>query len=1326
MPNEEILGFDIKIGGLSLLEAMNRGLSKMEDNATKVDKITKEYNKNGKLSNIVVKGQTDTNKTFVASVRQINKQYQIVQKSLKVVTDLKKRELEATKKLNLEAKRATEERKRATSAVKAMERAEKAATTAKMKLAAEIRREANELRKNERHTAALAMAKARLSAQTNKANANVTRIKNSFKSQTTAVETLKLSIVQLERVMTFFLIRRALFALLGAMRQAIELSVKFDKSIVEIRTIAQDAQGSFGQWAESIKSVSDAFDIDLIDAANARYEILSNQITKGVVATEMFEAAAGRFAKVAKSSLSDSVNLLTGAMNAYGIQAEDVDRVSAILFRTIEFGRVRAADMANTFGKVAIVAAQMGVSLEDLGAMIATITVQGVKANESMTLIRGIFMKLAKPTEELTSLFNKLGVANAEQLMQVYGLADAFKILFEETKGTNTEIAKLFGRIRPTMGISALINQLEKFTEVQAKFGSSADVAFLKAWQDQFKTSGEKMSQAMTQIRNDFALTFGKNLTAMLIWSTSVFDKVVVAIDGTKSKTHGLTRVVTGLTKVMIAGLGSYAAIKALVLFNAKMIATKAKIVAIKMDLYLMQLQAVTATTKLRAYATAAVASFGTLALVAGVTAASLVIGNYIVKMKQAKDALDDWVKTEQQSRMIESTTGSLSAMAQALTAFDKAVKATALLMATEIGKREKELLYLEDWVERAEDNLKLMVTNVSDALDRSYDALSQYLSAVDRQLADTKMNLETIRRESEAFFEGTLGLQQLIDRQFTTEAEKSNLLRQRYFAALAVANDTEEFDKKRIKHLEKVKTLLSQIIVSDENLYTKGEKAAKTAQEVLDKHLRTGDPGTEAYKQRTAELEIKAAEAWAKLDATTIFSKDQLRGFVGNINTIYMSIMKDEIALQSDRQKYLLERKKLIHKEAFIVAGRLEANGLMARAQQFFDLAKQTNPNIVRDMAPLRQGGLLEQVGGQGTESRLDDIGVMSTGIDIAKARMKILQEELKWARINLTDLLASSKEIETTGITANEAVAKQKADQLANLRMLEDQSKNLMRTFMFEDEEPFEAIIQLLKDYTKAIGDVEKQKEIVQRMIGHKDEIKQVQSALSSGLAVATKLGETDFETAWSISPMVAIVNKMILATKWHEDNILATEEYMLLLDKIGENATKLVGLENKSKNVSDGIVEATNQLIKSQKSYGKSLNELNVNFGQAIFNLNSHIIKMGGTPPKTSALPATPKSLGGAIYANRGMFADRGTDTVAAMLTPGEFVVNAAATENMLGRLVPLNYGQHNVDNSSGDAMNFGDINVNVTAGPNDRITAGGIARELKLNLRHGMRC
>ena len=72
-----------------------------------------------------------------------------------------------------------------------------------------------------------------------------------------------------------------------------------------------------------------------------------------------------------------------------------------------------------------------------------------------------------------------------------------------------------------------------------------------------------------------------------------------------------------------------------------------------------------------------------------------------------------------------------------------------------------------------------------------------------------------------------------------------------------------------------------------------------------------------------------------------------------------------------------------------------------------------------------------------------------------------------------------------------------------------------------------------------------------------------------------------------------------------------------------------------------------------------------------------------------------PAQGRAHGGLIYANRGIFVPRGTDTVPAMLTPGEFVVNRAAVQrgNNLQILQAMNRGSNNtlpsVSTTTGDA-------------------------------------
>ena len=79
------------------------------------------------------------------------------------------------------------------------------------------------------------------------------------------------------------------------------------------------------------------------------------------------------------------------------------------------------------------------------------------------------------------------------------------------------------------------------------------------------------------------------------------------------------------------------------------------------------------------------------------------------------------------------------------------------------------------------------------------------------------------------------------------------------------------------------------------------------------------------------------------------------------------------------------------------------------------------------------------------------------------------------------------------------------------------------------------------------------------------------------------------------------------------------------------------------------------------------------------------------------KDSGVDIAGMANGGIVYANRGIFVPRGTDTVPAMLTPGEFVVRREAVQrgNNLQVLQSMNRGQSGVSNNGAVAMADGGV-------------------------------
>jgi TP901 family phage tail tape measure protein len=98
------------------------------------------------------------------------------------------------------------------------------------------------------------------------------------------------------------------------------------------------------------------------------------------------------------------------------------------------------------------------------------------------------------------------------------------------------------------------------------------------------------------------------------------------------------------------------------------------------------------------------------------------------------------------------------------------------------------------------------------------------------------------------------------------------------------------------------------------------------------------------------------------------------------------------------------------------------------------------------------------------------------------------------------------------------------------------------------------------------------------------------------------------------------------------------------------------------------------------------------------------------------------------GGSVNASKGgryfAIGGRGTDTIPAMLSPGEFIVNARSARNFFPQLQAINAGQlPTYREQGGSVTNVGDVNVTVQGGDNSQQTIREIAQGLRRELGRG---
>lgn len=364
---------------------------------------------------------------------------------------------------------------------------------------------------------------------------------------TRATNSLALSWKSVNRIIVGSLISRGISAFTVAIREALTEATDFQKRISEIRTISQNNQQSFQAWTENVRRLSDEFNRAPTDVAEGFYQALSNQMAEGAE-TAGFMTEALRLARITNSSTEDSVKALTGSLNAFDLSAGNARFAADNLFKTVELGRTRLNELANSLGSVQILAKQLGVSFQEVNASIDVLSIQGISAVKSQTLLRAIFLKLIKPTDALRKVFEDLGTNTGANTIATFGLAGTLEKLEEaaEKSGDRLDgLGKLLGRVRAITGAAGTDVEELRDALLEMRGAATASANSLDIIRE---SAGEKLSAELNKISNFFVVDLGiaaqKNLVA-----------VTESFGGLANSVKFVTTSVIELTKAITIGL---------------------------------------------------------------------------------------------------------------------------------------------------------------------------------------------------------------------------------------------------------------------------------------------------------------------------------------------------------------------------------------------------------------------------------------------------------------------------------------------------------------------------------------------------------------------------------------------------------------------------------------------------------------------------------------------------------------------------------------------------------------------------------------------------
>jgi len=342
------------------------------------------------------------------------------------------------------------------------------------------------------------------------ATAAGTAVANSAKKGKKGAKSWLLSWETIGRVVFTQAIVRGLNIVRQSLKAAIRDAVDFQKAIAEIETIGRE-MGGFENISNVVRRISDEFNVELGDTAEAVYQVISNQIAQSAEAVEQFTGSAAKFSKITKTDLATSVNLLSGTLNAFGKTVAETEEVAAKFFKTIELGRTRAEELAQGYGTVAPTAEKLGIAFEEVNAALATLTIQGIQTDKAFTQIRGLMVSFLKPTTDMTAAMRELGFATGEQLLEAYDLQEALRAVVGTTDGTAESVAKLIPRIRGlTGGLGLVGDEAEHFTKTIREQETALEDVYDKAYEIVITTDAERITKELNRVKNFFTDEFGE------------------------------------------------------------------------------------------------------------------------------------------------------------------------------------------------------------------------------------------------------------------------------------------------------------------------------------------------------------------------------------------------------------------------------------------------------------------------------------------------------------------------------------------------------------------------------------------------------------------------------------------------------------------------------------------------------------------------------------------------------------------------------------------------------------------------------------------------
>ena len=346
-----------------------------------------------------------------------------------------------------------------------------------------------------------------------------------------------------------------------------EAAAQFETSTAMVATIADTSQKSLSDISKEVRTYSNETGEAASDMAEATYQAISASVNTADAAS--FAGTATKLAVGGFTSATTAVDVLTTAINAYGLAASDATQLSDYLITTQNLGKTSVDQLAQSVGKVIPLASAYNVQMDNLSSAYAVLTANGIATAESGTYLKSMLNELGDTGSDVSEvLLNSTGKTFAQLMEQGYSLGDVMAMLGNAVDGDSTAFNALWSSTEAGIGALSLFNAgADKYNSVLDSMRTSAG-AIEKAYSTMADTT-DKSKQRMENSFNNLKISVGDVLNPAL---TQVYEGFTSVFAGMSDFVDEHPAVVAAISAIAV-GVGGFTG--ALAAYNISTTAAK-------------------------------------------------------------------------------------------------------------------------------------------------------------------------------------------------------------------------------------------------------------------------------------------------------------------------------------------------------------------------------------------------------------------------------------------------------------------------------------------------------------------------------------------------------------------------------------------------------------------------------------------------------------------------------------------------------------------------------------------------------------------------------